>query len=71
MTTYHATTVLAPRGTGGMIALDDLTHEDQWPGERRGHPDADRHFWLNEPGVIATVLLTTLSSVVIPATRPA
>jgi predicted O-methyltransferase YrrM len=57
---------LAP---GGIVVLDDLTPEDQWPAEWRGRPDPVRAFWLNDPRLHAIELLPTPSSAVIVATR--
>lgn len=54
---------------GGLIVLDDLTPEDQWPPEWLGKPDPVRTFWLNDPRLLATELLTTPSSAVIVAVR--
>ena len=62
-------TLLHALALGGMIVLDDLTPEDQWPVEWRGRPDPVREFWLNDPHLIATEVLTTPTSAVILATR--
>ncbi len=50
---------------GGVVLLDDLTPEDQWPEEWRGKPDEVREFWLNHPDLVATELLVTPGSAVI------
>jgi predicted O-methyltransferase YrrM len=63
--------LLAALEPGGLIVLDDLTPEDQWPAEWRGWPDPTRQFWLNDPRVVATELLVTPTSAVILATRRA
>jgi predicted O-methyltransferase YrrM len=42
---------------GGLIILDDLTPERDWPSEWRGRPDRTRQFWLNDPRVAATEVL--------------
>ncbi len=54
---------------GGMIVLDDLSPEDQWPPEWRGHIDPIRTYWLNHPGVYATEILTTATTAAILAVR--
>lgn len=54
---------------GGLIVLDDLTPEDQWPLELLTQPDPIRKFWLNEPRLNAVELLVTPTNVVIMATR--
>ena len=54
---------------GGLIVIDDLTPESQWPAEWRGKPDPVRDHWLNDPRVNATELLVTPASAVIIATR--
>ncbi len=54
---------------GGMLVLDDLTPEDQWPADRQGKQDPVRTHWLNEPRLAATELLVTPSSAVILAVR--
>lgn len=55
---------LAP---GGVVVLDDLTPEDQWPPEWRGKPDPVRDFWLNDPRLHATEVLLTPTSAAILA----
>ena len=57
---------LAP---GGLLVLDDLTPEAHWPAEWRGQPDPIRDFWLNDPRVIATELLTTETAAVVLAAK--
>jgi predicted O-methyltransferase YrrM len=54
---------------GGLIVIDDLTPESQWPAEWRGKPDPVRDYWLNDPRVNATEILVTQASAVIVATR--
>ncbi len=56
---------------GGLVVLDDLTPEDRWPEEWRGRPDPVRRFWLNEPRLAATEVLTSPSMAVIIAARVA
>lgn len=56
---------------GGLVVLDDLTPEDQWPDEWRGKPDLLRETWLNHPKVRATEIQVTASAAVILATRVA
>ena len=47
-------TLLGALMLGGMLVLDDLTPEAEWPAAWRGQPDPVRAFWLNDPRVIAT-----------------
>jgi predicted O-methyltransferase YrrM len=54
---------------GGLIVLDDLTPQNQWPPEWRGQPDPVREFWLKDPRVAATEVLVTPSMAVILAAR--
>lgn len=54
---------------GGLLVLDDLTPEDQWPAEWRGKPDPVREFWLNDPRLAATELLVSPTMAVIVASR--
>lgn len=54
---------------GGLLVLDDLTPEDQWPEEWRGKPDPVREFWLNDPRLAATELLVGPRMAVIVAAR--
>ncbi len=54
---------------GGLVVLDDMTPEEQWPPEWRGQPDLVREFWLNEPRLAATEILTGPRMAVIVATR--
>ncbi len=61
--------LLAALRPGGMLVLDDLTPEEHWPPAWRGQPDPVRDFWLNDPRLRATELLTTPTSAVIVATR--
>ena len=49
--------VLAALRPGGLLVLDDLTPERDWPPEWRGRPDPTRRFWLNDLRVYATELL--------------
>ena len=64
-------TLLEALRPGGLIVLDDLTPEDRWPEEWRGRPDPVRQFWLDEPRLAATEVLTSTSMAVIIATRVA
>jgi predicted O-methyltransferase YrrM len=57
---------LAP---GGLLVLDDLTPEDQWPPEWRGRPDPVRAWWLNEARLAATEIRVAPDAAVILATR--
>lgn len=61
--------LLAALGVGGILVLDDLTPEAHWPPAWRGQPDPVRDFWLNDPRLRATELLTTPTAAVIVATR--
>lgn len=63
--------LLAALQPGGLLVLDDLTPESQWPAEWRGQLDPVRAFWLNDPRVAATELLVTPKDAVIVATRRA
>jgi len=56
---------------GGLVILDDMTPEDQWPEEWRGKTDPVRDFWLNDPRLVATELYTTPHSAVLLAVRQA
>lgn len=62
-------TLLQSLDIGGMIVLDDLTPEDQWPPEWRGEPDPVREFWLNDPRLAATEIMVSPDMAVILATR--
>jgi len=44
---------------GGIIVLDDLSPEQNWPEEWRNQPDPVRKFWLNDTRLHATEILTT------------
>jgi predicted O-methyltransferase YrrM len=54
---------------GGTVLLDDLTPEALWPEEWRGLPDPVREFWLNDPRLAATEILTAPTEAAIVATR--
>jgi len=56
---------------GGIAVLDDLSPETCWPNEWRGKPDPVRDFWLNDPRLCATEVLTTQTTATILATRVA
>lgn len=62
-------TLLDALAPGGLLVIDDLTPEAHWPEEWRGQPDPIREFWLNDPRVIATELLTTETTAVVLAVR--
>lgn len=64
-----AEAILGALRPGGLIVLDDLTPEDQWPPEWRGRPDPLRAFWLNDARLAATEIYVTPASNVILATR--
>lgn len=67
----YADALIGALRPGGLVVLDDLTPEDQWPDEWRGKPDPLRETWLNHPKVRATEILVTASAAVILATRVA
>ena len=54
---------------GGTLILDDLTPENQWPEAWRGQIDKTRAFWLNNPRVHATEILTTPTTAAIVAVK--
>ncbi len=54
---------------GGLVVLDDLWPEGCEPPELRGKPDPVREFWLDEPRLAATEVLTGPRMAVIVATR--
>ena len=61
--------ILAALRLGGMVVMDDLTPEEYWPQEWHGRPDPVRAFWLNDPRLNATEVLTTPRTSLILATR--
>lgn len=65
--------ILSALRPGGLIVLDDLIPEAEWPPEWRGKPDPTREFWLNDPRVHAGEILLSpngrLASGVIFASR--
>lgn len=54
---------------GGTVLLDDLTPEALWPEGWRGRPDPVREFWLKDPRLVATEILTAPTDAAIVATR--
>jgi len=62
-------TLLLALKPGGMVLLDDLTPEALWPEEWRGWRDPVREFWLGDPRLVATEILTAPASAAIVATR--
>ncbi len=64
-----AETILRALRPGGMVVMDDLGPEEEWPEGMRGRPDPLREFWLNDPRLEATEVLTTPRTVAILATR--
>lgn len=68
----EAEAALATVRPGGLLVLDDLTPEERWGPEQRaqwGGGDPVRAFWLNDPRLVATEVLTTPESAVLLATR--
>jgi predicted O-methyltransferase YrrM len=65
----EAEIVLGALSLGGMVVLDDMTPGEHWPHEWRGQPDPVREFWLNEPRLAATEVLTGSTMAAIVATR--
>lgn len=63
--------VLAALRTGGVLVLDDLTPEEQWPAAWRGRRDPVRDFWLSDPRLVATEVRTNPTTAAIIATRVA
>ena len=61
--------VLGALRPGGLVVLDDLWPEGMAPPEPRGQPDPVREFWLNDPRLAATEILTGPRMAVILATR--
>jgi predicted O-methyltransferase YrrM len=61
--------ILAALRPGGIVVLDDLTPEADWPRHLHGQPDPVREFWLNDTRVQATEVLTTPHTAAILATR--
>ncbi len=60
---------LAALRPGGVVVLDDLWPAGIEPPELRDQPDPVREFWLNEPRLAATEILTGPRMAVIIATR--
>jgi predicted O-methyltransferase YrrM len=56
---------------GGMAVLDDMTPEDQWPEDWKGHLDEVRSLWLNDPRLTATEIFVTPKMQCIVAVRVA
>jgi predicted O-methyltransferase YrrM len=67
--TAAAETILVALRPGGIVVLDDLTPEADWPPHLHDQPDPVREFWLNDTRVQATELLTTPHTVAILASR--
>ncbi|GHO97961.1 hypothetical protein KSF_080090 [Reticulibacter mediterranei] len=61
--------ILAALRPGGIVVLDDLTPEADWPPHLHNQPDPVREFWLNDTRVQATEVLTTPHTAAILATR--
>ena len=61
--------LLGALALGGVIVLDDLTPEEQWPAAWHGQRDPVRDFWLNDPRLLATEIRTTATAAAIIATR--
>jgi predicted O-methyltransferase YrrM len=54
---------------GGLVVIDDMTPESLWPEEWRGRRDPVREFWLANPRLRATELMTTSETSAIVATK--
>jgi predicted O-methyltransferase YrrM len=54
---------------GGVVVMDNLTPEHQWPADGPRWPDALRDFWLGSDGLVATEVLTTPDSSAIVAVK--
>lgn len=67
--TTAAEMILTALCPGGIVVLDDLTPEADWPPHLHGQPDPVREFWLNDARVQATEVLTTPHTAAILATR--
>jgi predicted O-methyltransferase YrrM len=61
--------ILSALRPGGIVVLDDLTPEADWPPQLCNQPDPVREFWLNDARVQATEVLTTPHTAAILATR--
>ncbi len=61
--------VLGALRPGGLVVLDDLWPQGMEPPELRGKPHPVREFWLNDPRLAATEILTGPRMAVILATR--
>jgi predicted O-methyltransferase YrrM len=53
----------------GVVVVDDMTPESQWPEEWRGRSDPVRDFWLGDPRLRAAEVLTTPVAAAIVATK--
>ena len=62
----QALALVAP---GGAVLIDDLTPEGLWPADWEGNPDPVRDFWLRDPRLAASELLTTPQTAAILAVR--
>ena len=60
---------LALVAPGGLVVIDDLTPEALWPKEWRGKPDLARQFWLADPRLRGSEILTTPATAAIIATK--
>ena len=49
--------VLGALRLGGLLAIDDLGPEEDWPPEWHGRPDPALDYWLNNPRVLATPVI--------------
>jgi predicted O-methyltransferase YrrM len=54
---------------GGIVVIDDLTPQALWPEEWRGRPDPARDFWLGDPRLRTTEILTTPATAAILAVK--
>jgi predicted O-methyltransferase YrrM len=62
----QALALVAPTG---IVVIDDLTPEALWPEEWLGRPDPARDFWLGDPRLRGTEVLTTPRTAAILAVK--
>lgn len=54
--------VLGLMEPGGLVVMDDMTPEEDWPPEWRGQVDAVREAWLNRRDVAVTEIVLSLTT---------